>query len=132
VEEWAEQRLRDHVAIWLTTMSAEGQPQSTPVWFLWDGSTFLMYSRPDTPKLANIAGNQRVSLHLDAENEGAHVVTMEATAEVAEGQPPADEVPEYVEKYRGPIADLGWTPESFAGDYSVPLRITPTRVQVWE
>jgi PPOX class probable F420-dependent enzyme len=132
VKDWAEERLRDHVAIWLTTVSPEGQPQSTPVWFLWDGSTFLMYSRPDTPKLANIARNPKVSLHLDGENEGAHVVTVEATAEVVEGQPPADQVAEYVEKYRGPIANLGWTPESFASDYSVALRITPTRSQVWE
>lgn len=132
MEGWAEQRLRDDVAIWLTTVSSEGQPQSTPVWFLWDGETFLLYSRPDTPKLANIARNPKVSLHLDAENEGAHVVTVEATARVASGQPPADQVTEYVEKYRGPIAKLGWTPESFASDYSVALRITPTRSQVWE
>jgi hypothetical protein len=60
------------------------------------------------------------------------VVTVEGTAEVLRDQPPADQVQDYVEKYRAPIADLGWTPESFAADYSVPLRITPTRVQTWE
>jgi PPOX class probable F420-dependent enzyme len=132
MEDWAEERLRNDVAAWLTTVSPDGQPQSTPVWFLWDGSTFLMYSRPDTPKLRNIEANPKVSLHLDGENEGAHVVTFDATAQVLRDQPPADRVAEYVEKYRQPIADLGWTPESFAADYSVPLRITPTRVQVWE
>jgi PPOX class probable F420-dependent enzyme len=132
MEDWAEERLRSDVAAWLTTVSPDGQPQSTPVWFLWDGSTFLMYSRPDTPKLRNIEANPKVSLHLDGENEGTHVVTFDATAEVLRDQPPANRVAEYVEKYRQPIADLGWTPESFAADYSVPLRITPTRVQVWE
>ena len=30
---------------------AEGQPQSTPVWFWWDGDTFLVYSRPAAKKL---------------------------------------------------------------------------------
>jgi PPOX class probable F420-dependent enzyme len=132
VDDWAEQRLRDHIAGWLTTVSPDGQPQSTPVWFLWDGSTFLVYSRPDTPKLRNIAANPQVSFHLDGEEEGAHVVTVEGTAEVLRDQPPADQVPAYVEKYRDPIAKLDWTPESFAADYSVPLRITPSRLQTWE
>jgi PPOX class probable F420-dependent enzyme len=132
VEDWAEQRLRDHVAGWLTTVNPEGQPQSTPVWFLWDGSTFLIYSRPDTPKLRNIAANPKVSFHLDGEEEGAHVVTVEGTAEIVQDQPPADRVEPYVEKYRDPIGKLGWTPQSFAADYSVPLRITPTRPQTWE
>lgn len=132
MEEWADDRLRNHVAAWLTTVSPEGQPQSSPVWFLWDGSTFLVYSRPDMPKLANISANPRVSFHLDGEEEGAHVVSFEGTAEVLRDQPPADQVPAYVEKYRGPIQDLGWTTESFAADYSVPLRITPSRDRIWE
>jgi PPOX class probable F420-dependent enzyme len=132
MEDWAEQRLREHIAGWLTTVSPDGQPQSTPVWFLWDGSTFLVYSRPDTPKLRNIAANPKVSFHLDGQEEGVHVVTVEGTAEVLRDQPPADQVPAYLEKYRESIAGYDWTPASFAADYSVPVRITPTRVQTWE
>jgi PPOX class probable F420-dependent enzyme len=132
MDDWAQERLRDNVTIWLTTVSPERQPQSTPVWFLWDGSTFLVYSRPDTPKLANIASNPKVSVHLDGDAAGNDVVTFEGNAEVLRDQPPADQVPAYAEKYRGPIGDYGWTPESFAADYSVPIRITPTRDRIWE
>lgn len=132
MDDWAEDRLRDHITIWLTTVTPEGQPQSTPVWFLWDGSTFLVYSRPYTPKLANIASNPKVAVHLDGDAAGNDVVTFEGTAEVLRGQPPADGVPAYAAKYRGPIRDLGWTPKSFAADYSVPIRITPTRDRIWE
>jgi PPOX class probable F420-dependent enzyme len=132
MDDWAQERLRDHVTIWLTTVSSEGQPQSTPVWFLWDGFTFLVYSRPDTPKLANIASNPKVSVHLDGDAAGNDVATFEGTAEVLRDRPPADQVPAYVEKYSGPIRDLGLTPESFAVDYSVPIRITPTRDRIWE
>jgi PPOX class probable F420-dependent enzyme len=132
MEDWAEERLRDHVTIWFTTVTPEGQPQSTPVWFLWDGSTFLVYSRPGTPKLENVTANPKVSLHLDGDAAGNDVVTFEGTAEILRDQPPADQVPGYVEKYRGPIQDLGWTAESFAADYSVPLRVTPTRDRIWE
>jgi hypothetical protein len=33
-------------------------------------------------------------------------------------------------KYRRPIASYGWTPESFAADYAVPIVVRPTRVRV--
>ena len=46
--------------------------------------------------------------------------------------PPPNEVPEYVEKYRDRIAALSWkTPETFAEDFSVPLRIDVTRIHGW-
>lgn len=38
----AERRLREEEIAWLTTVRADGQPQSVPVWFLWDGDTFLI------------------------------------------------------------------------------------------
>jgi hypothetical protein len=37
----AEGRLREEGIAWLTTVRADGQPQSVPVWFLWDGGSFL-------------------------------------------------------------------------------------------
>jgi hypothetical protein len=43
----ADDKLRHEIAAWLTTVTAEGQPQSTPIWFHWDGSTFLIYSQPE-------------------------------------------------------------------------------------
>ena len=42
----AERRLREEEIAWLTTVRADGQPQSVPVWFLWDGDAFLIYSQP--------------------------------------------------------------------------------------
>ncbi len=45
--------------IWLTTVRSDGQPQSVPVWFLWDGETFVVYSRPGQQKLKNIGSNAR-------------------------------------------------------------------------
>ena len=43
--------------------------------------------------------------------------------------PPAHEIPEYIEKYADFIARNSWTPESFAADYSVPMRIEATRLR---
>ena len=122
----AARRLHEERLAWLTTVSPRGTPQPVPVWFLWDGdASVLLYSRPDTPKLRNIAANPRVSLHLDGNGQGGDVVVCLGEASVSD-DPPAHQVDEYVEKYAALIERNRWTPESFAADYSVPLRIAIT------
>ena len=68
---------------------------------------------------------------LPGDREGHAGVSLEGTAFVDESLPPAHQFPGYLEKYADEIADLGWTPESFASDYSVGLRITLTRVRAF-
>jgi PPOX class probable F420-dependent enzyme len=127
--ERAQRRLREAKVAWLTTTSDDATPQPVPVWFLWDGAdSFLIYSKPGTAKLRNIAARPRVSLNLDGNGDGGDVVVVLGSAAVTDG-PPADALPGYVEKYAVFIARNGWTPESFAADYSVPLRITATRLR---
>lgn len=123
-------RLRDESIIWLTTVRADGQPQSVPVWFVWDGESFRIFSEPGKQKLDNIRKNARVGLHLLSTEDGSDVVIFEGVAEDI-GGPPANQVPEYIEKYLEQIEEYGWTPESFAKKYSEPLLIRPDRVRTW-
>jgi len=126
----AERRLRDEKLAWLTTVDAKGTPQPIPVWFLWDGAdSVLVYSRPDTPKLRAIERNPRVSLNLDGNGSGGDIVVATGDAAVSEDDPPAHELPDYVEKYAALIERNRWTPESFAADYSVPIRIRVGRIR---
>jgi len=125
--ERAERRLREEGLGWLVTVSPAGQPQPSRVWFLWDGETVLLYSRPDTPKLRNIAANPRVALHLDGDDVGGNLVIVHGTAALVDG-PSADTVPAYVDKYAARMARNGWSPADFAALYSVPLRIDPARL----
>lgn len=127
----AERRLREEEVAWLTTVRPDGQPQSVPVWSYWDGDTFLVYSRPGQRKLKNIGQDSRVGLNLNSNARGGDVVRVEGTAEVVPDVPPANEVVDYLEKYREAIARIGFDPESFARAYSVALRVTPARWQVW-
>lgn len=127
----AEKRLGEEEIAWLTTVRADGQPQSVPVWFLWDGETFLIYSQEGRQKLRNISQNARVDLNLNSNAHGGDVVRAEGMAEILADAPPATEIPEYLEKYREAIARIGYDPEGFARAYSVALRITPARWQVW-
>ncbi len=122
-------RLEQEIVIWLTTVRADGTPQPSPVWFWWDGTTFLIYSRPDTPKLRNIAVQPRVALNFNSDKQGGDIVVFSGEARIDPNAPPADQVPEYVDKYRNGIRDLGMTPAQFAQAYSVAIRVTPTNVR---
>ena len=127
----ATDRLRGDIIGWLTTVAADGAPRPVPIWFLWDGDrSILFYSRPQKRKLANIAANPRVSLNLDSDGVDADIVICWGEVHVS-ADPPANEVAAYVEKYAERIAALGWTPDSFAADFSVPLRIDVTRIHGW-
>jgi PPOX class probable F420-dependent enzyme len=124
----AAERLRKEIIGWLTTVSAEGAPQPVPVWFLWDGAgSILLYSRPNVRKLRNLAANPKVSLNLDSDGIDADIVICWGEARESD-DPPATEIPEYIAKYAERIAALGWTPESFATDFSVPFRIELSRI----
>jgi PPOX class probable F420-dependent enzyme len=127
----AQRRLREDRIAWLITTSQDGTPQPVPVWFLWDGrESFLLYSKPGTAKLRNIAERPRASLHLDSDGKGSDIVVVLGDA-VLTNDPPAHQVPAYVEKYADFIARNTWTPESFAADYSVAMRIEATGLRGW-
>ena len=125
----ADRRLRSEQILWLTTVRADGQPQSSPVWFLWDGEALLVFSQPDAQKLRNLAGNPRVAVHLESGGTGDEVVTIDGTAAVDPDVPPSDQIEEYRVKYREGTKALGWTPARLARDFSVAIRIRPTRVR---
>ena len=59
---------------------------------------------------------------------GNDIVVLTDQARVAADQP-ADQIPGYIAKYREGMASISMTPEEFARVYSVPLRITPTRLR---
>ncbi|HSE94485.1 MAG TPA: TIGR03667 family PPOX class F420-dependent oxidoreductase [Methylomirabilota bacterium] len=124
----AARRLREDLIGWLVTVAADRTPQPIPVWFWWDGQTCLIYSQPATAKLRNLATNPRVALHLDGDGQGGNIVILTGEARVVTDVPPADRVPEYLEKYRKAIGRIGMTPASFAAAYSVAIRLTPTRL----
>jgi PPOX class probable F420-dependent enzyme len=126
------ERLATEFPIWLTTVDADGRPQSSPVWFWWDGEVFHMWSKPDTPKVRNIRGNPRVSLHLQASDTADDdVVIFEGIAEIEAGESDGAWLPAFTEKYRPLIESYGWTAgEGEAAEYSLLFHVTPTRVRV--
>jgi PPOX class probable F420-dependent enzyme len=127
---WAREHLATDVVGWLTTVGADGMPQSSLISFLWETDTILVYSQPDTPKLRNIAGSPLVAFNLQSDAYGDHMLIVEGTATVDRSAPPSDEHPAYTAKYAEAYAHWEMDPVQAARDFSVAIRITPRRVRV--
>ncbi len=125
----AARRLREEQLIWLTTVGADGTPQPTPVWFHWDGETFMLFSQPNTAKLRHIAASPRVAPNFHTHQEGDDAVVFTGAARVAEAAAPEARVREYLAKYAEGIERLGMTPEQMAASYSTVIYVTPDRVR---
>jgi PPOX class probable F420-dependent enzyme len=70
------------VVIWLTSVRPDGQPQTSPVWFVWDEDPeeFLIYSMPASQKVPNIRTHPKVSLNFRGDEMGGDVATIEGEA----------------------------------------------------
>lgn len=122
-------RLETDELLWLTTVSRDGTPQPSLIWFHWDGETVLIYSQPNAPKLRNIAANPRVSLNFQADEEGENVVILIGEAVVDPTVPPSNLHEDYRRKYSRATLHIRYTPESLAAEFSAAIRVTPTRVR---
>jgi PPOX class probable F420-dependent enzyme len=125
------ERLAHDVMGWLTTITASGRPQTSPVWFAVHDDAIYVQSRPDAAKLDNIRANGKVSFHLDGDGAGGDIVTIDADAEVLDAAPPGlRDV--YLAKYERVIRErVRSTPEAMIADYSTTMRVVPRRVRAW-
>lgn len=122
-------RLETEHVIWLATTSANGTPQPSPVWFLWEDGSVLVYSQPDTPKVRNIGRNQHVSLNFNSTEHGDNVVVFRGKAVVLGTDSPASANAAYIEKYQAGLDSLGYDAERFAAEYNTLIRVTPTHLR---
>ena len=127
---WARDHIERDAIAWLTTVAPDGRVQSSPISFLRDGEDLFFYSQPATPKVRNIAHTPHVSFHLQSDPYGDHWLIVEGTAVIDETIPPLDVHARYRAKYTEPHAHWGLDFTQTARDFSVPIRIVPTRVRV--
>ena len=122
-------RLEEDEIIWLTTGGKDGAPQPNPVWFIWSGEQFLIFSQPDK-KIDNIERWSKVSLNFNSDQYGSDVVVFTGEATLGQMTDTSDELEAaYVAKYERGMKSLGMDPETFQGTYSRLVTVTPTRVR---
>jgi PPOX class probable F420-dependent enzyme len=116
---------------WLTTVSRGGQPQASPIWFLWHDDHIWLRSQAGAAKVANIRANPKIAFHLDGDGQGGHIVTVEGTAEEVDRMPSGVRQA-YLAKYGKLITErLQSTPDQLEGAYPVTIRVAPKRSRSW-
>ncbi len=124
-----EHRLAHETIIWLVTTSADGTSQPSPVWYIREGDTLLIFSKPDAPKVRNIRARPRVALHFNTNSAGEDVVVFHGTAMLDTDATPVDALPAYLAKYGAAIPGIGMTPAEMAQVYSQAIRVQLERVR---
>lgn len=122
-------RLRTELIVWFTSVTPDGQPQSFPVWFLWDDGEILVYSHRTAKRNDNVEANPRVSLHLNDDGTGADVVVIEGEARFDPGVLPIPDNAPYLAKYASRLETM--TAEQMWDAYNVGIRVRPTRIRAF-
>lgn len=126
-----QRRVHEEYLVWLTTVDMHGMPQPAPVWFWWDeaASNFLIYNLAHAKRLDSVRQNSQVALHFDGYGTGSGIIVFTGHAQISTAEPSADHHPLYLAKYRHWMTSKFGSPEQFAAEYSVALRIHPIKVR---
>lgn len=124
--------LRRHRNALIATTGADGAPQLTPVWYLWDGEAVLASVPGWTVKVANIRREPRTAICVDDEVAGCYA-TLTGPATIVEGTPSDREAvraatwPPLLKYLPEGEAAVRWTRIDADGD-RVVIRLEPTRI----
>jgi PPOX class probable F420-dependent enzyme len=124
---YALRTLDEAFAAWLTTVTPDGQPQSMPIWFVWDGAEIVVYGDHRAKRNRNLEANARVSFHIANDASGDEFVTIEGTARIDPDFPAVAENARYLAKYGETIDRHYGGATQFGQTYAMPIRITPSR-----
>lgn len=129
-------RLRNEPVIWLSTVDAQGFPHIVPIWFVWDGEAFLVFSKPHARKVQAIRRQARVALALGEPRDDFDVQLIEGHATLlaaSAAEVLSDTVigREHARKYAAELFVLGLDRPEYAATYSAVVRVVPTRFLPW-
>jgi PPOX class probable F420-dependent enzyme len=115
----------DHYG-WLTTVANSGQPVPKLIWFYFDGAALVIYTVPNSAKVAHIRRHPQVSLNLDSNGNGGDVVVIGGAATIdAEGVDCREDGP-YWTKF-SELADKFGLTEAM-GSYSTRIKVSVDKV----
>ena len=113
----------------LSTLSPQGAPITSAVWFAVDGEEIVISTPATRPKARNARLDARVSFIVDTKERPYRGVAIEGEARVDEDNGKR-EMRTIAERYLGPDLPAAME-ERIASMERVVLRIRPTRVRPW-
>jgi len=121
--------LETEPVVWLATVRPDGRPHIIPVWYWWDGSELLVFSKPDAVKVGNLRADPHLMLAVGDAESDFDVGLVEACAELLAMAAP---VPARMfDKYAPWMSEIGLDRATFIAVYSQAIRIVPTRFLRW-
>lgn len=76
--------LERQAVVWLSSIRPDGRPHIVPLWFLWDGESILVFSKPHAQKVRNLRADPRVMVAVGEPGVEFDVELIEAIAELAQ------------------------------------------------
>lgn len=125
------QELQDELVLWMTTTSSDGTPQPNPIWFITDGDDVIVYSHHSAARNTNVERNPRVALNANSDPHADRMSVIVGTATIDDSLPAPKDHAEFQRKYGHMIPNIDMTIEEHSDTYSVPIRITPTKIRGW-
>lgn len=123
--------LEREAVIWLSSTCPDGRPHIVPVWFLWDGESILVCSKPHAQKVRNLRADARVMVAVGEPGLDFDIELIEATAELGV-LPTRHILPDaFATKYASLAARAGVTFDRFCAVYTQAIWIRPTRWLEW-
>jgi PPOX class probable F420-dependent enzyme len=68
----------------LVTLMADGAPHVAPVWYSWDGESYVVLAEPSTVKIRNIRGDARVAMSIASRQAPYSYVLVQGKATITE------------------------------------------------
>ncbi|HQY31545.1 MAG TPA: TIGR03618 family F420-dependent PPOX class oxidoreductase [Thermomicrobiales bacterium] len=128
----ASTRMEHQVLGWLTTVGSDGTPQPNPVWYIHDGETIVIFSRPNQAKLGNIRRHPQVSFNLEATETEEEVTILTGTAVLEDRTGISQELLDrFAARYERGLAGIQMTRAEFEEQHTVVIRITPAKLRGW-
>lgn len=123
--------LRRETVVWLSSVRPDGAPHVVPIWFVWDGESILVFSKPNAPKVRNLRADPRAMVAVGRPGPDFDVELVEVTAEIVPESSPGLLPDGFVGKYASLARRAGIAMDRFAATYSQPIRLHPTRWLGW-
>jgi PPOX class probable F420-dependent enzyme len=117
--------------VWLSSVRPDGGPHVVPLWFLWDGESILVFSKPGAQKVRNVRAEPRVMVAVGQPGLAFDVELIDAVAELAREPSSRLLSDEFARKYADLADRAGITFDRFAAVYEQPIWIRPTRWLEW-
>ena len=106
-----------HVA----TMGPEGEPQSSPVWFDWDGTHIKFSLTTGRQKYRNLQGDKRIAMSIIDPSDAYRYLEIRGELEEVEPDPEIDFISRMAKKY----IDKDRYPWHREGDERMSMKIAP-------